>query len=80
MFAFLILRILEFYTRNVCKAFVYKHTETIEYVQKEPSFYEKYKDYGWITRKFLELRMKNFHDIIFIWIRTYREIFKSSLV
>ena len=24
--------------------------------------------------------MKNFQDIIFIWIRTYREIFKSALV
>ena len=32
-FAFLILRILEFYARNVCEIFVYKHTETIEYVK-----------------------------------------------
>ena len=32
-FAFLILGILELYTRNVCEMFVYKHTETIEYVK-----------------------------------------------
>ena len=33
-FAFLILRILELYTPKVCEKFVYKHTETIEYVKK----------------------------------------------
>ena len=32
-FAFLILGILELYTRKVCKMFVYKHTETIEHVK-----------------------------------------------
>ena len=32
-FAFLILGILELYTRKICKIFVYKHTETIEYVK-----------------------------------------------
>ena len=32
-FAFLILGILELYTRKVCEMFVYKHTETIEYVK-----------------------------------------------
>ena len=32
-FLFLILEILELYTRKVCKMFVYKHTETIEYVK-----------------------------------------------
>ena len=31
--AFLILGILELYTRKVCEIFVYKHTETIEYVK-----------------------------------------------
>ena len=30
---FLIQIILELYTRKVCKIFVYKHTETIEYVK-----------------------------------------------
>ena len=29
-FAFLILGILELYTRNICEMFVYKHKETIE--------------------------------------------------
>ena len=33
-FAFLILRIIELYTRKVCVMFVYKHTETKEYVKK----------------------------------------------
>ena len=33
-FAFLILKILELYTRKVCETFVYKHTETTEYVKK----------------------------------------------
>ena len=32
-FAFLILGIIELYTRKVCEIFVYKHTETIEYVK-----------------------------------------------
>ena len=33
-FAFLILRILELFTRKVCEMFVYKYTETIEYIKK----------------------------------------------
>ena len=33
-FAFLILRILELFTSKVYEMFVYKHTETIEYVKK----------------------------------------------
>ena len=37
-FAFLILRILELYTRKVCEMFVYKHPETIEYVKKYANF------------------------------------------
>ena len=32
-FAFLILVILELHTRKVCKIFVYKHTETLEYIR-----------------------------------------------
>ena len=31
--ALLILEILELYTRKICEMFVYKHTETIEYVK-----------------------------------------------
>ena len=33
-FAFLILRILELFSREVCKMHVYKYTETMEYVKK----------------------------------------------
>ena len=33
-----------------------------------------------ITREFLELRMRNFQGIGFIWTQTYTEIFKSALV
>ena len=33
-FVFLILRILDLYTRKICLMFVYKHTEIIEYVKK----------------------------------------------
>ena len=49
--------------------FAYKHTETIEYIKK---FLRKTEVLG--------LRMKKFYDIIFIWIRAYRGIFKSALV
>ena len=38
------------------------------------------KFYGYITREFLGLRILIFQGIIFIWTRTYREIFKSALV
>ena len=34
----LILRIIELFRRRVCKMFVYKHTEAVEYVKKWPSF------------------------------------------
>ena len=37
-FACLIPGILESYTRNTCKMFVYKYTETIEYIKNEPTF------------------------------------------
>ena len=60
--------------------FVYKHTETIEYVKKQPTFLENYKLYGWITPEFVGLRMPNFQDIIFTWLQTYGEILKSTLV
>ena len=33
-FAFLILRVLELFARKVYEMFVYKHTETIEYLKK----------------------------------------------
>ena len=46
--------------------FVYKYTETIEYVRKYPIFKEKYKPYGEITREFLGLRMRDHQGIIFV--------------
>ena len=45
-FAFLILGILELYTRKFCEMFVYKHAEAIEYIKNQPTFYEKYKRYA----------------------------------
>ena len=42
-FAFLVLGILELYTRNICEIFVSKHTETTEYVKNQLTFAEKYK-------------------------------------
>ena len=38
------------------------------------------KLYEYITREFLGLRMLNFQGIIFMWTRTYSEIFKSAWV
>ena len=37
-FAFLILKILELFTRKVREIFVYKHTEVTEYVKKQANF------------------------------------------
>ena len=37
-FTFLILRILEIYANKFCEMFVYKDTETIEYVKKWDNF------------------------------------------
>ena len=37
-FAFLILRILDLFTRKFCEMFVYKHTGTIKYVKKWANF------------------------------------------
>ena len=33
-----------------------------------------------LTWELLELRMRNFEGIVFIWTQTYSEIFKSALV
>ena len=60
--------------------FVYKHTEITEHAKKYPSFYEKYKFRGYITREFIGLRMQNFQGIVLVWTRTYGEILKSVLV
>ena len=41
---------------------------------------KKYNLHGCITRAFTELRMRSFQGIVFIRIRTNKEIFKSALV
>ena len=38
------------------------------------------KLYRCMTREFLELKMRNFQGIIFIWTRTHWEIFESALL
>ena len=59
------------------RLFVYKHTETIEYVKKYPTFYlrkirtlrannsTKYELYGQITRQLLGFRMQHFRNVVF---------------
>ena len=49
--------------------FVYKHSETTEYVNNSSTFYEIYKLYGQMTQEFLGLR------IFFIGLRIFRILF-----
>ena len=37
-FIFLLLRVFQFFTSNVCEMFLYEHTETIEDFKKLPTF------------------------------------------
>ena len=60
--------------------FVFKHTETIEHVKNWPNFLKKRKLCGDIIRDLLGLGMRNGHGMIFKWIRTFKEVFKSALV
>ena len=53
-------------TSEICKMFVYKHSETIEYVKTELTSTEIYKLHRQITREFLGLRKQNFKGIAFI--------------
>ena len=50
-----------------CEKFVYKHSETVEYVKNKPTFWEICKRHGQIARELLGLRMRNFQGIVFIW-------------
>ena len=45
--------------------FVYKHSETKEYVKNQPIFSEIYKLPGQIPGEFLGLRIRNFQGIVF---------------
>ena len=38
--------------------FVYKHTETIKLMKKQPTFQEESELYGWITPQFSESRIQ----------------------
>ena len=58
--------------------FAYKHTETKEYVKKYRTFKKKYKLHGNST--ILWFKNAKFSGIVFIWSRSYNEIFKSTLV
>ena len=59
---------------------LFTNIQKIEYVKNQPTFKEIYKLNGQITQEFLELKMRNFQDIVFILRQTYREISKSALV
>ena len=60
--------------------FTNKEKRENKHVKKLPTFYKNYKLHGWVTREFLGIRIQNFHGIIFIWIQTYGDIFKSAWV
>ena len=60
------LLLFEIRSREIREKFVYKHSQTIEYVKNYPTFEEIYKLHGQITRESLGLRMRNFHSIVFI--------------
>ena len=54
--------------------FVYKHAETLQDVKKYPIFLKKLQTLP------VNHWMQNFQGIVFIWTRTYSEIFRSALV
>ena len=56
---------LELYNRKVCEIFVYKHTETIEYVKKVAYFLRNMQTSRLNnSREFLGLRIQNLQGII----------------
>ena len=59
------------------RANIQKQCKTLK---SKPTFQEKFKLHGWITREILGLKMLNFQGIVFTWIQTYKEIFKPALV
>ena len=48
----------------MCENLVYKHSETMEYVENWPTFSEIYKIHGYITQEYLG--MQNFQSIVSI--------------
>ena len=70
--------IYEICAHEIFEKFVYKNSETIEYVKNLPTFFlDIYKLHGQITPEFLRLIMRNFQGLVFVWTQTNREIFKS---
>ena len=56
---------LELYNRKVCEMFIYKHTETIEYVKKVAYFLRNMQTSRLNnSREFLGLRIQNLQGII----------------
>ena len=51
---------------EICEKFVYKHSQAIENVKKQPTFSEICKLHGQITREFLGLRIRHFQGIVII--------------
>ena len=56
----------EICVREIYEKFVYKHSETIEYVKNSPTFQKICKLHGQITREFLGLGVQNFQGIAFV--------------
>ena len=70
----------EICAHEIWEKFVYKHSETINYVKNYPTFSEIFKLHGQIPQEFLGLKMPNLQGIRFIWTRTYSKIFKYALM
>ena len=56
----------EICARDVCEKFVYKHSEIIDYLKKQPTFSDIFKLHVQITREFLGLGMRNFQSGAFV--------------
>ena len=69
-----------YFLRNVHVRYVNSLFKNIQKHEKLAYFLRKLKLHGQITQEFLELRMRNFQGIVFIWTQTYREIFESASV
>ena len=65
-FAFKRLLLFEIFTCETCEQFVYKHSETIEYVKNWSTFLKIYKLHGQIIPEFLGFRMRNFQVTVFV--------------
>ena len=74
------LLLFEICAHEIWEKFVYKHSETINYVKNYPTFSEIFKLHGQIPQEFLGLKMRNLQGIRFIWTGTYSKIFEYALM